>query len=183
MIKMQLSWLTKNTFTMGSRLKAVTLIELLITLIVFSFTVSIGYYSIQLFGEYFTRLLKEKKDRYEYYELKMYLQKDFNQAEYVLLKDSSIQMYYSSGNTTYDVHRDEIRRVEGDVQWSYPVSLNKFEVIPFDDSIRMVKGIRLEFNSKFKSYISIDKKYSSEQMMKYEDVDSLLSTKHVLNSQ
>ncbi len=151
------------------KVKAVTLIELLIVLMLLSFTMGVGYYSFSYLQKQVSIFIRDHKQLEDGKELQYFMVKDLNSCSFMLKQDSTLLFIDSKDTVTYHFQSSSISRYRLGVTFEYPVELNKFEVESISENSQLIQTIRFTFTRKLQYQLEYTKQYSAEQLLNFSE--------------
>ncbi|MES2629274.1 MAG: hypothetical protein V4616_09945 [Bacteroidota bacterium] len=150
------------------KIKAITMIELLLVMILSSFTIGVGYYIIELLNKQSGTFIKERRQLQLNRELRYFLYHDVSECNYLISEKDSVVKMLNPDTITYTFSHNMVTRTSGGVRFDYPLELTgiTFDVHP-DMGRPVLNSILVSFTNRLQYELFLEKTYSSEQLINY----------------
>ncbi len=152
------------------KLKAFTIIELTVSLLISSIVIGITYYAFLFFTKQYNSYQRKSEEFTEYRLFKKAFQHDLESADFVADSiPNSILMKGDSSEVTYTWDSSAVIRQDGEVSDSFRLKNINVVVSHINDTLKSAKQIvfRFTFNKTFFETM-FTKQYSAAQLMEAE---------------
>ncbi len=151
------------------KIKAVTIIEMIVSMIIFSVFIGIGYYAFEVLDKYVVSYIKRSKVLAEGVELQYLLQKDFEKADRIFITGDSAMSLFSMADTVeyrFSGNMVDRRITGGEIQYPFDCQLSQIEQIQIESEF-WLNSVVIKYNAGTIFCLPIRKIYSSEQIVNY----------------
>jgi len=164
----------------NSRLKAFTLIEITIAMLIAAVVIGLGYYTLQLFTRLSLEHQQQKGERFQVELLQHLLQRDFDRAQAIYLEEDVLAMLDSSGTIYYTLSLEHILRQQYNIRTdTFDIKSVQTEGIfsgPRLPAPNLIDGLHLQLQQRGdKSTLVLRKEYTAQELMTLEDQSKSLN--------
>jgi prepilin-type N-terminal cleavage/methylation domain-containing protein len=150
------------------KIPSFTIIELMITLLISSIVISMGYYGYFLLNDQFNKYQARREKIREYELLATAFQTDFDKADRVIdtLDDHHFVFYRQDTPIRYSIGRNSVVREFGQARDSFAMTASVSGIYYVNDTNRLIDGIRLNLSFNGTSvFLSGKRIYSAAEIM------------------
>ena len=150
------------------KLAAFTIIELMITLLISTIVISMGYFAYFLLNRQFDRYLSRTSKIKEYTLLATAWQIDFDRADRIVDTLDKEHILFNRQDTLvrYSINANSIIRESGGSRDSFALAATVLDTRLVDDTVRLIKEIKLSIAiNKTLVLLSGTKTYSAKEIM------------------
>ncbi len=153
------------------KVKAVTIIETIVSLIIFSLVVGAGYYAYKVLDKYCVNYMKRNNLLTQGVELQYLLYKDCEMAERIFATGDSVLTLHSTVDTIqyHFTQEGAYRQISGrtiNIHYAFSCTIGQTEEIQINSG-RWLTKIVIYYVAGTSFYIPINKDYSSAQIVNY----------------
>ena len=128
---------------MRKKVKAFTIVDLIIALLISSVIISIAYYVLSLFNNHFITYQRSTTAVNDFYFFDQTWVRDWEKARYIIDKgDKELEMQYSDETKVYySIKGEALIRIKNNAVDTLPVTVAAFKKQPYDTGLDLIQQL------------------------------------------